>query len=224
MTCRQLQLLPLVATLLVSLSACVTAKRIAAPAKPDFSFREGGVPGTQVDFLAKDSLLYLTQGAQARAYPIPRDGKVATLLQLQKTNKSLSLEDVLLVQASLGPWEAAKAMLGYTLLPSGLAYKITQEGTGKLPEKGKKVAVHYKGYLEDGKEFDNSFTRGEPIEIVLGTRQVIEGWDEGIGYFKVGSKGTLRIPANLGYGARGAGAVIPPNSLLFFDIEVVRAD
>ncbi|MCA9956154.1 MAG: FKBP-type peptidyl-prolyl cis-trans isomerase [Anaerolineales bacterium] len=104
---------------------------------------------------------------------------------------------------------------------SGLQYIETEAGSGKAPKRGQRVAVHYIGRLENGKEFDNSVKRGEPIEFLLGTGQVIPGWDEGISLMKVGGKATLIIPPDLGYGARGAGGVIPPNATLIFDVELV---
>jgi len=86
---------------------------------------------------------------------------------------------------------------------------------------GSPVAVHYTGRLEDGTVFDTSAERG-PIEFTLGAREVIRGWDEGVRDMRVGGKRQLVIPPHLGYGARGAGDVIPPNALLHFDVELVR--
>lgn len=104
---------------------------------------------------------------------------------------------------------------------SGLKYIEIEEGEGKAAEKGKQVAVHYTGQLENGTVFDSSHNRGEPIKFKLGVGQVIAGWDEGIGLMKEGGKATLIIPPDLGYGARGAGGVIPPNAVLIFDVELV---
>ena len=104
---------------------------------------------------------------------------------------------------------------------SGLYYVVVQEGTGEQAVKGKTVAVHYSGKLTNGNEFDNSYRRGEPIEFKLGIGQVIPGWDEGIGLMNVGSKYTLIIPSELGYGKRGAGGVIPPNATLVFETELI---
>ena len=85
------------------------------------------------------------------------------------------------------------------------------------------VKVHYTGTLENGTKFDSSRDRGEPIEFQLGAGQVIRGWDEGLAQLKVGDKARLTIPPSLGYGARGAGGVIPPNATLIFDVELVDA-
>ena len=105
--------------------------------------------------------------------------------------------------------------------PSGLKYTDTVVGTGTTAEKGKRVSVHYTGYLMDGKKFDSSVDRGQPFQFVIGVGQVIPGWDEGVMSMKVGGKRTLIIPSNLGYGARGAGGVIPPNAELHFEVELL---
>ena len=106
---------------------------------------------------------------------------------------------------------------------SGLYYKITKANpSGKAAKAGDNVAVHYAGKLVDGTEFDNSVKRGEPIEFPVGTGRVIKGWDEGILMLKEGETATFLIPSELGYGARGAGGVIPPNAWLVFDVEMVK--
>jgi FKBP-type peptidyl-prolyl cis-trans isomerase len=102
-----------------------------------------------------------------------------------------------------------------------LEYIETEAGTGAQAVAGKTVRVHYTGKLTNGKVFDSSYTRGEPIEFKLGAGRVIKGWDEGIALMKVGGKATLTIPPSLGYGERGAGGVIPPNATLIFDVELV---
>jgi peptidylprolyl isomerase len=115
--------------------------------------------------------------------------------------------------------EAAQAVT----TPSGLKVEILQEGKGPVPQKGQTVVVHYTGTLVDGKKFDSSRDRGQPFSFPLGAGQVIRGWDEGIGMLKVGSRARLTIPPQLGYGARGAGGVIPPNATLIFDVELLDA-
>ncbi len=97
------------------------------------------------------------------------------------------------------------------------------DGHGAPAQKGQMVKVHYTGTLENGTKFDSSRDRGEPIEFQLGAGQVIRGWDEGLAQLKVGDKAKLTIPPSLGYGARGAGGVIPPNATLIFDVELVDA-
>ena len=105
---------------------------------------------------------------------------------------------------------------------SGLKYKEIQEGTGATPQKGQTVVVHYTGTLEDGTKFDSSRDRKQPFSFKLGAGQVIKGWDEGLSTMKVGGRRQLIIPPELGYGARGAGGVIPPNATLNFDVELLR--
>ncbi|RAK70247.1 FKBP-type peptidyl-prolyl cis-trans isomerase [Hymenobacter edaphi] len=104
---------------------------------------------------------------------------------------------------------------------SGLYYVVTQPGSGTPPTKGQTVSVHYRGTLLSGKEFDSSLKRGQPIDFPLGVGAVIPGWDEGIGLLSKGSKAILLIPSGLAYGARGAGADIPPHAVLRFDVELV---
>lgn len=104
---------------------------------------------------------------------------------------------------------------------SGLEYIEVQAGTGAQAAAGKTVSVHYTGKFQDGRVFDSSISRGQPISFKLGAGQVIKGWDEGIALMKVGGKAQLIIPSSLGYGERGAGGVIPPNATLVFDVELV---
>jgi peptidyl-prolyl cis-trans isomerase A (cyclophilin A) len=106
--------------------------------------------------------------------------------------------------------------------PSGLEYIEVQAGTGVQAVAGKNVSVHYTGKFQDGRVFDSSISRGEPLTFQLGRGNVIKGWDEGIALMKVGGKAQLIIPPNLGYGERGAGGVIPPNATLVFDVELVN--
>ena len=104
---------------------------------------------------------------------------------------------------------------------SGLGYVEIEEGTGAAPKTGDNVSVHYTGWLENGKKFDSSHDRGQPLVFPIGRGRVIPGWDEGVGSMKVGGKRKLIIPAKLGYGAQGAGGVIPPNATLIFEVELV---
>ncbi|MDP4004949.1 FKBP-type peptidyl-prolyl cis-trans isomerase [Methylobacterium sp. NEAU K] len=112
-------------------------------------------------------------------------------------------------------------------LPSGLKYQDEVVGTGPEPKAGQQVTVQYTGWLDEGgkkgKKFDSSRDRNQPFTFPLGAGQVIQGWDLGVATMKTGGKRTLIIPPALGYGARGAGGVIPPNATLIFDVELLGA-
>ena len=112
-----------------------------------------------------------------------------------------------------------------TTTSSGLQFEDTVVGTGAAPATGQTCVMHYTGWLyQDGKKgakFDSSVDRGQPFEFPLGMGRVIKGWDEGVASMKVGGKRTPIIPPALGYGARGAGSVIPPNATLMFDVELL---
>jgi len=111
--------------------------------------------------------------------------------------------------------------------PSGLQYEYTTVGTGAEAQPGQHVHVHYTGWLyqneQQGAKFDSSRDRNDPFAFSLGAGMVIKGWDEGVAGMKIGGKRTLIIPPQLGYGARGAGGVIPPNATLKFDVELLDA-
>jgi FKBP-type peptidyl-prolyl cis-trans isomerase FkpA len=106
-------------------------------------------------------------------------------------------------------------------MPSGLKYTDIESGTGATAKVGQKAKVHYTGWLKNGQKFDSSLDRNEPFEFTLGAGMVIKGWDEGVAGMKVGGKRKLEIPPALGYGARGAGGVIPPNADLIFEVELL---
>jgi peptidylprolyl isomerase len=125
-----------------------------------------------------------------------------------------------------GPMSALAQTKGKSMTtPSGLQIIDTQEGTGASPKPGQTCVMHYTGWLyengQKGKKFDSSVDRNEPFEFPIGMKRVIAGWDEGVSTMKVGGKRTLIIPPALGYGARGAGGVIPPNATLMFDVELL---
>ena len=109
---------------------------------------------------------------------------------------------------------------GVKTTPSGLQYKVITEGSGKSPKATDTVLVHYRGTTIDGTEFDSSYKRNEPISFPL--NGVIPGWTEGVQLMKEGGKVELFIPSNLAYGSQGAGGVIPPDSTLIFDIELLK--
>ena len=109
---------------------------------------------------------------------------------------------------------------------SGLQYIDVKVGNGEVAKAGEQVSVHYTGWLQNpdgskGRKFDSSKDRGQPFQFALGGGQVIKGWDEGVAGMKVGGERELIIPPDLGYGARGAGGVIPPNATLIFDVELL---
>ncbi len=105
--------------------------------------------------------------------------------------------------------------------PSGLQYLTLTDGTGTVAKAGDTVDVHYTGWLEDGTKFDSSVDRDQPFRFGLGDGMVIKGWDEGVAGMAVGGKRKLTIPSELGYGARAVGGVIPANSTLIFEVEVL---
>ena len=108
---------------------------------------------------------------------------------------------------------------GAVVSSTGLVYRALKEGSGASPKASDTVKVHYRGTLPDGKEFDSSYKRGEPIEFPLG--RVIACWTEGVQRMKVGGKAKLTCPPQIAYGERGAGGVIPPNATLLFEVELL---
>lgn len=118
--------------------------------------------------------------------------------------------------------ELDEIAMGFLKTDSGLRYQIINKGSGIKAQAGKTVSVHYKGMLPNGKEFDSSYKRNEPIDFQLGAGMVIAGWDEGIELLHVGDKARFVIPSHLGYGSAGAGGVIPPDATLVFDVELVN--
>lgn len=114
---------------------------------------------------------------------------------------------------------AAAKEAGAVVTPSGLVYRAIKDGTGASPSSSDKVKVHYRGTFPDGREFDSSYKRGEPIEFAL--NGVIPCWTEGVQRMKLGGKAKLTCPPSIAYGARGAGGVIPPNATLLFEVELL---
>ena len=121
--------------------------------------------------------------------------------------------------------EDKKMEYKWEMMPSGLKYQDLKEGDGPTPKNGQTCVVHYTGWLWEsgakGKKFDSSVDRGQPFEFGLGMGRVIKGWDQGVATMKVGGKRLLLVPPQLGYGARGAGGLIPPNATLLFEVELL---
>ena len=117
--------------------------------------------------------------------------------------------------------ELDKIAAGFEKTESGLRYQIIQKGSGAKASQGKNISVHYKGQLVDGRVFDSSYERKQPIDFQVGVGQVIKGWDEGLQLLQVGDKARLVIPSHLAYGSQGAGGVIPPDATLIFDVELM---
>lgn len=139
-------------------------------------------------------------------------------------NKTLIILITLLVVAGLvyyfGFYDRENESLEKDMGP--LKIKILEEGTGRGAQNGDTVFVHYTGTLENGTKFDSSLDRGKPFSFVLGSGQVIRGWEQGVLGMKVGEKRILTIAPELAYGSRGIGSMIPPNSTLFFEVELLE--
>ena len=142
---------------------------------------------------------------------------------MKKTFLTLALSALL---ASASPAWAADAVTqaaakeaGAVVTPSGLVYRSLKDGTGASPKASDKVTVHYRGTFPDGREFDSSYKRNQPIDFPL--NGVIPCWTEGVQRMKVGGKAKLTCPPDIAYGARGAGGVIPPNATLLFEVELL---
>lgn len=142
----------------------------------------------------------------------------ADLLFLERAlEKKKLLEDI-------EDWNKEVKFENYNLTESGLAYKVISKANGTMPEPGDKVTVHYTGYLMNGKKFDSSYDRNVPFEFTISKGMVIKGWDEGLLMMNTGSRFLFRIPADLAYGNRAVGNIIPPNATLFFDVVLLSVE
>lgn len=171
----------------------------------------------------QDVVDLVAQGDNIESLIIERIGKEASAFNAVKSFRLFEggREQRLIEAIEAQEKVLEKVSAGFKKTPSGLRYQFITRGDGVASKKGKTVSVHYKGQLLDGTVFDSSYKRNQPIEFTLGTGQVIPGWDEGIQLLSVGDKARFVIPSNLGYGAKGAGGVIPPDSPLIFDVELI---
>ncbi len=211
-----------------SYAQCEKCAKVAV-AKIDYCYTNATFPSQCAQFVGSATFFYIQNKGKALKINLPkeRDLKYLATIAGDKVLK-LSALDVLFIQEALKSWQVEERTLafksGFVNTESGLGIKILQEGTGALPEIGKNVIVHYTGFLENGQKFDSSVDRGQTFTFPLGQKRVIAGWDEGVAKLKIGTKAILKIPAELGYGSRGAGNVIPPNATLFFEIEVIGVE
>ncbi|MEM6263424.1 MAG: FKBP-type peptidyl-prolyl cis-trans isomerase [Bacteroidota bacterium] len=208
----------------------------------DFCFSLEEIPGKCAQFkMDSDKFYFHPKGKKTVEIATPKVTDLDYFLDLAN-NKKLKLKavDILFIQEALTRWEEKQlatvielasgtlfkgdelTAMNFETQESGLGLNMLRQGNGKLPEKGKNVKVHYRGYLANGTVFDASYDRGQPIEFPLGVGRVIKGWDEGIALLPVGSRGILKIPAEIGYGNRTVGS-IPANSTLYFDVFVADA-
>jgi len=175
-----------------------------------------------------DALLKGFEDATGGGKPLMTEQEMVTVLTSLATRVKAAQMEKLKIQGTEN-LKAGEAFLadnsgkeGVTTLPSGLQYKVITAGTGKSPQKSDKVTVHYRGTLIEGTEFDSSYSRNKPA--TFGVGQVIPGWTEALQLMKEGDKWELYIPAKLAYGERGAGARIPANSTLVFEVELISVN
>lgn len=165
----------------------------------------------------------IAQGDKIETVEILREGKAAEAFNAIEAFRTFegAREKRILDARDAAKAEMDQLSAGFEETKSGLRYKIIQKGSGKSAQAGKTVSVHYKGQLADGTVFDSSYKRNKPLDFQVGVGQVIAGWDEGICMLDVGDKARFVIPSDLGYGAAGAGGVIPSNAILVFDVELM---
>lgn len=202
----------------------------------DFCYTNELLPNTCAQFSNASAYCYLSRKNKNIKITFGDKFDMGYFMGLANTKSlKLSAKEMIFLMEAIKAWDKAsfEQMVekgkdialekeGYNTLPSGLGIKVMKEGTGPQAAKGQTVEVHYRGVLEDGTEFDNSFKRGNGISFPLGAGRVIKGWDEGIAQLKVGSAAWLKIPADLGYGERGVGP-IPANATLYFYVVLVDA-
>ena len=191
-------------------------------------YRLGGDFKRQQVDIKSDMLLQGIEDAASGGEALMTDEEMRTvMMSLANRVKAAQMEKM--KQQGAENIKAGEAFLaensgkeGVTSLPSGLQYKVITAGEGKSPQKSDKVTVNYRGSLIDGTEFDSSYSRNKPA--TFGVGQVIPGWTEALQLMKEGDKWEIVIPSKLGYGERGAGAKIPPNSTLVFEVELISVN
>ena len=172
----------------------------------------------------QDVINNITQGDIIDSVTIERHGVAAKEWDALKAFEEFNSSGETRKQSAVDAADKAMSTLvkGMKKTTSGLYYTITKEGEGEHPPKGANVSVHYKGTLVDGTVFDSSYQRDQPIEFSVGVGQVIPGWDEGILLLNKGAAARFVIPSHLGYGAQGAGGVIPADATLIFEVELIK--
>lgn len=207
----------------------------------DYCYQDASLPGYCASFSTASPHFHFENKARKKPvvlqFPLPDAGanpSIAYLTGLATDKKlKLSATELLFMEHAITAWRVTDGVSrwdplvvnsGFTILPSGLAYKVLQAGSGKTPTVGKTVSVHYTGYFPDGKKFDSSLDRKHSYSFALGKGQVIKGWDEGIALMQVGSRFLFRIPPELTHGSQGVGETIPPNATLFFDVQLLAVD
>ena len=172
----------------------------------------------------QDIVNNIAQGDIIDSVTIERHGAAAKEWDALKAFEEFNSSGETQKQSTIDAADKAISTLvkGMKKTASGLYYTITKEGEGEHPPKGANVSVHYKGTLVDGTVFDSSYQRDQPIEFSVGVGQVIPGWDEGILLLNKGAAARFVIPSHLGYGAQGAGGVIPADATLIFEVELIK--
>ncbi len=187
-----------------------------------FCFTDDGFDGICAQFGVDQESFRIQSGKKPREIPLSNLTGIEYLISISNNSKlKITPFEILFIQKGLVAWKVEQRKYGHSYTMSGLGYRIISEGSGEKPASGETVNVHYTGYLENGTKFDSSYDRDKPFSFTLGGGKVIKGWDEGIPLLSKGTKAILRIPPDLGYGARAVGS-IPPNSTLYFEIELLE--
>ncbi|MEZ4684719.1 MAG: FKBP-type peptidyl-prolyl cis-trans isomerase [Bacteroidia bacterium] len=210
----------------------------------DYCFTHNTMPGYCAQFKLGDDSFYFQkkEGREGMKLMLQGSMDMEDLFaffgdkanQIKKANESLfilkALESWNMKKKTLVADQAAEQVFSEAALqalefeqkyPSGLKIHIVNQGEGPLPKKGQNVSVHYRGYLLNGKVFDESYKRGQPIAFPLGMGRVIKGWDEAISTLNMGTRALIYLPAEIAYGERGAGGDIPPGATLVFDVVLM---